>query len=60
MSKTAYRILSTDALVKYRAEISETTEVGGTVSLDIPKDEEVAVIAAGWIEHATKPAKEKE
>ena len=51
MTKTAYKITSEDGAKRYGAEIGET------VTLDI-KDEELAVIAAGWIEHATKTAKE--
>lgn len=55
MSKTSYKITSEDGAAHYGAENGET------VTLDISKDEELAVIAAGWIEHATtKPAKDKE
>ena len=46
-----YKIASEEGAQRYGAE------VGDTVELDI-KDEELAVIAAGWLEHATKPAKE--
>lgn len=51
MTKTTYKIMSDEGAQRYGAEIGET------VTLDI-KDEELAVIAAGWIEHSTKPAKE--
>jgi hypothetical protein len=47
-----YKITSEEGAQRYGAEI------GDTVDLDI-KDEELAVIAAGWLEHVTpKPAKE--
>ena len=49
-----YKIASVEGAERYSAEI------GDTVELDIP-NEELAVIAAGWLEHATtKPAKERE
>ena len=49
-----YKIASEEGAQRYAAD------VGDVVELDI-KDEELAVIAAGWLEHATtKPAKEKE
>ena len=47
-----YKIASEEGAQRYGAE------VGDTVELDI-KDEELAVIAAGWLEHVTKPAKEE-
>jgi hypothetical protein len=48
-----YRIASEEGANRYGEE------VGATVELDI-KDEELAVIAAGWLEHVTtKPAKEE-
>jgi flagellar basal body rod protein FlgF len=52
MSKQRYKIATEDGAFRYKAEI------GDTVDLDITKDEELAVIAAGWLEHATvtKPA----
>ena len=46
-----YKIASLEGAERYKAE------VGDIVDLDI-KDEELAVIAAGWLEHANKPAKE--
>ncbi len=50
---TKYKVASEEGAQRYAAE------VGDTVELDIP-DEELAVIAAGWLEHAsTKPAKEE-
>ena len=51
MTKRVYKITSDEGAQRYGAE------VGATVELDIP-DEELAVIAAGWLEHAAKPAKE--
>lgn len=51
MSKS-YKIASEQGAERYGAEIGETVE------LDIP-NEELAVIAAGWLEHAAKPAKEE-
>ena len=54
MATHKYKVASEEGAARYGAE------VGDTVDLDI-KDEEQAVIAAGWLEHATtKPAKEKE
>ena len=54
MATHKYKIASDEAAERYRAE------VGDTVDLDITKDEELAVIAAGWLEHVTtKPAKEE-
>lgn len=47
-----YKIASQEGAQRYG------TEIGEIVDLEI-KDEELAVIAAGWLEHATsKPAKE--
>lgn len=46
-----YKIASVEGAQRYGAE------VGDVVDLDI-KNEELAVIAAGWLEHAAKPAKE--
>jgi hypothetical protein len=52
MSKR-YKITSEEGAQRYGSEVGETVE------LDI-KDEELAVIAAGWLEHATtKTAKEE-
>jgi hypothetical protein len=52
MATHKYKVASEEGAQRYGAE------VGQTVELDI-KDEELAVIAAGWLEHATtKPAKE--
>lgn len=48
MSK-AYKIASPEGAERYGHEIGETVE------LDIPKDEELAVIAAGWLEPADSP-----
>lgn len=50
-----YKITSQEGADRYGAEI------GTVVDLNI-KDEELAVVAAGWLEHVTpaKPAKEKE
>jgi hypothetical protein len=47
-----YRVASEEGAQRYGAEVGETVE------LDI-KDEELAVIAAGWLEHVTETAKEK-
>jgi hypothetical protein len=47
-----YKIASLEGAEHYKAEI------GDTVELDMTKDEELPFIAAGWLEHATKPAKE--
>jgi hypothetical protein len=52
MAKHQYKIASQEAVDRYGHEL------GDTVELDIP-DEELAVIAAGWLEHAAKPAKEE-
>jgi hypothetical protein len=51
MAKHSYKVASIEGAERYGAE------VGDTVDLDI-KDEELAVIAAGWLEHVTvtKPA----
>lgn len=55
MTKHAYKIASQEAVDRYGHELGDTAE------LDITKEEELAVIAAGWLEHVTtKPAKEKE
>lgn len=54
MSKTAYKVTSEEGAEKYGVEIGETVHV------DLEKDVELAVVAAGWIEHVTKPAKDKE
>lgn len=51
---SSYKIASDEGANKYGHEVGET------VNLDISKDEELAVIAAGWLEPATKPAKAKE
>lgn len=48
----SYKIASDEGANRYGHEVGETVE------LDISKDEELAVTAAGWLEHATKPAKE--
>ena len=54
MATHKYKVASQEGAERYKAE------VGDVVELDI-QDEELAVIAAGWLEHATtKPAKEKE
>ena len=47
-----YKIASDEGAQRYGAEVGET------VDLDLTKDEELPFIAAGWLEHATKPAKE--
>jgi hypothetical protein len=47
----SYKIASEEGAKRYGAEIGEIVE------LDI-KDEEQAVICAGWLEKATKSAKE--
>ena len=47
-----YKIASDEGANRYGHEIGENVE------LTIDKDEEQAVIAAGWLEHAKKPAKE--
>jgi hypothetical protein len=54
MSKQRYKIASQEGVERYNGEL------GDIVELDI-KDEELAVIAAGWLEHVTvtEPAKEK-
>lgn len=52
MSKQ-YKITSEEGAQRYGAELGET------VNLDI-KDEELAVIAAGWLEHATTQKSAKE
>lgn len=55
MSKTAYKITSEEGAERYGAEVGET------VNLDLTKDQELAVVAAGWLEHVTKATtKEKE
>jgi hypothetical protein len=59
MTKTTYKVASQEG-VEFASRVSGViAEIGETVSLDISKDQELAVIAAGWIEHVTtKPAKE--
>ena len=52
MTKTRYKIASEQGADRYKAEVGET------VDLDITDEEKLAVIAAGWLEHVTKPAKE--
>lgn len=59
MSKTAYKITSQEGVVYVTRISGVIAEIGETVSLDISKDEETAVVAAGWIEHV-KPTKDKE
>lgn len=48
----SYKIASEEGANRYGAE------VGQTVELDIP-DEELAVVAAGWLEPVKKTAKEE-
>ena len=52
MSKHTYKVASEEGKQRYGAEI------GDTVDLDLADEEKLAVIAAGWLEHTTKPAKE--
>lgn len=49
----SYKIASEEGAQRYGAEIGEVVE------LDI-KDEELAVVAAGWLEPANKDTKEKQ
>lgn len=51
-----FKIATDEAANRYGHEIGETVE------LDISKDEELAVVAAGWLEPVTpaKSSKEKE
>ena len=49
-----YTIASAEAAERYQAEVGETVE------LDLPDEEELAVVAAGWLEpEPAKKGKEK-
>lgn len=51
MAKT-YKVTSEEGTARYGADVGET------VTLDLEDGEETAVVAAGWLEHTTKKAKE--
>ena len=46
MAKTTYKIASEEGANRYGGE------VGDEVELDLPADEELPVLAAGWLEEA--------
>lgn len=48
-----YKIASEEGAHKYGAEL------GATVALDLPAEEERAVVAAGWIEPTKQPKEAK-
>ena len=52
MAKKDYTVAYEEGANRYGAE------VGAVVELDLHKDEELPVLAAGWLEHTEKKAKE--
>lgn len=52
MAKHQYRIVSEEGAARYQAEVGAETE------LDLDREEQRAVVAAGWVEQLDLPEEE--